>query len=166
MPRLWPPSSPSTITIQEISNQEVPNQALDVDLLIDKILANDMFKEMVTHSTSETDKLVYFAKTKLDAMENELKATNEALIKEMTDKINTAKAKVDELKKVDTHDDLKTQLESLKASIDTVGDNNNDEIAAVKVFFFFAIIFCIRTLLYILSKLIFLIVPNLLRPFC
>ena len=100
-----------------------------------------MFKEMVTHSTSETDKLVYFAKTKLDAMENELKATNEALIKEMTDKINTAKAKVDELKKVDTHDDLKTQLESLKASIDTVGDNNNDEIAAVKVFFFFAIIF-------------------------
>lgn len=132
IPRFLPPSSPSTITIQEISNQEVPNQALDVDLLIDKILANDMFKEMVTQSTSETDKLVYFAKTKLDAMENELKATNEALIKEMTDKINTAKAKVDELKKVDTHDDLKTQLESLKASIDTVGDNNNDEIAAVK----------------------------------
>ena len=91
MPRLWPPSSPSTITIQEISNQEVPNQALDVDLLIDKILANDIFKEMVTQSSSETDKLVYFAKTKLDAMENELKATNEALIKEMTDKLNTAK---------------------------------------------------------------------------
>jgi len=132
IPRFLPPSSPSTITIQEILIQEVPNQALDVDLLIDKILTNDMFKEMVTQSTSETDKLVYFAKNKLDAMENELKATNEALIKEMTDKINTAKAKVDELKKVDTHDDLKTQLESLKASIDTVGDNNNDEIAAVK----------------------------------
>jgi len=118
------PSSPSTI--------QVSNQALDVDLLIDKILANDMFKEMVTQSTSETDKLVYFAKTKLDTMESELKATNEALIAEMTDKINTAKAKVDEIKKVDTNDDLKIQLESLKASIDTLGNTNDDEIASLK----------------------------------
>ena len=92
-----------------------------------------MFKEMVTQSTSETDKLVYFAKTKLDTMESELKATNEALIAEMTDKINTAKAKVDEIKKVDTHDDLKIQLESLKASIDTLGNTNDDEIASLKV---------------------------------
>ena len=133
MPRLWPPSSPSTITIQEISNQEVPNQALDVDLLIDKILANDVFKEMVTASSTETDKLMYFAKNKLESMENELKVTNEQLIKEMTDKINKAKGQLEDLRQTNTLHDLKTQLESLKASIDTVGDNNNDEIATVKV---------------------------------
>ena len=133
MPRLWPPSSPSTITIQEISNQEVPNQALDVDLLIDKILANDIFKEMVTASSTETDKLMYFAKNKLESMENELKVTNEQLIKEMTDKINKAKGQLEDLRQTNTLHDLKTQLESLKASIDTVGDNNNDEIATVKV---------------------------------
>lgn len=109
------------------------NQALDVDLLIDKILANDIFKEMVTASSTETDKLMYFAKNKLESMENELKVTNEQLIKEMTDKINKAKGQLEDLRQTNTLHDLKTQLESLKASIDTVGDNNNDEIATVKI---------------------------------
>ena len=31
---------------------EVSNQPLDVDLLIDKILSNDIFKEMITASSS------------------------------------------------------------------------------------------------------------------
>ena len=104
-----------------------------MDLLIDKILANDIFKEMVTASSTETDKLMYFAKNKLESMENELKVTNEQLIKEMTDKINKAKGQLEDLRQTNNLHDLKTQLESLKASIDTVGDNNNDEIATVKV---------------------------------
>jgi len=111
---------------------EVSNQPLDVDLLIDKILSNDIFKEMITASSSETDKLMYFAKDKIETMEKEHKAKNEAWIKEMTEKINIAKNNIDEMKKVDSLDDLKKQLEILKSSISTFGDSNNAEISSLQ----------------------------------
>ena len=76
---------------------------------------------------------MYFAKDKIESMEKEHKSANEAWIKEMTERINTAQNNVDEMKKVDSLDDLKTQLESLKSSISNFGDSNNDEIAALKV---------------------------------
>ena len=79
------------------------------------------------------DKQMYFAKDKIETMEKEHKAKNEAWIKEMTEKINIAKNNIDEMKKVDSLDDLKKQLEILKSSISTFGDSNNAEISSLQV---------------------------------
>ena len=86
---------------------------------------------------------MYFAKDKIETMEKEHKAKNEAWIKEMTEKINIAKNNIDEMKKVDSLDDLKKQLEILKSSISTFGDSNNAEISSLQV--------CLNSRIFILQ---------------
>lgn len=102
------------------------NAGLDVDLLIDKILANDKFNELVTASSTDSDKLMYFAKAKLETMEKELKATNDALVQEMNDKINKAKAATESLKEVDDYDEIRLQLETLKKAIESKSESSGE----------------------------------------
>jgi len=109
-------------------------QALDVDLLIDHILANDKFNELI--ASNDQEKLMGFAKSRLEVMESELRASNELLFKEMSAKIDSAKVKVEDLNQAESGhnlDALKIELEKLKSVIaDSSKGGNNDGIIALQ----------------------------------
>ena len=69
-----------------------------LNLYLDRILANDKFNELISASNPDSEKIMFFAKAKLEAMEKELKIANDALISEIGQKIDTAKSKVEDLK--------------------------------------------------------------------
>ena len=115
----------------QVDNQ----QSLDVDLLIEKILSHDKFNELVT-ATSHVDsseKAMYFAKTRLETMENELKAANQALVHDMETKINKVKAQSKEWQQVDEQNmnDIKGEFEKLKAKL-LDDENNREEMVALQ----------------------------------
>lgn len=107
---------------------------LDVDLLIEKILSHDKFNEIVTSSSDlGSEQVMYFAKTKLEDMENELKAANQALIKDMEAKISNVKSQSSKLQEVDEQNmnELKSEFKKLKAQL--LDENNNkEEMVALK----------------------------------
>ena len=107
---------------------------LDVDLLIEKILSHDKFNEIVTSSSDlGSEQVMYFAKTKLEDMENELKAANQALIKDMEAKISNVKSQSSKLQEVDEQNmnELKSEFNKLKAQL--LDENNNkEEMVALK----------------------------------
>lgn len=115
----------------QVDNQ----QSLDVDLLIEKILSHDKFNELVT-ATSHVDsseKAMYFAKTRLETMENELKAANQALVHDMETNINKVKAQSKEWQQVDEQNmnDIKGEFEKLKAKL-LDDENNREEMVALQ----------------------------------
>ena len=116
----------------------VDNQSLDVDLLIEKILSHDKFNEIVNSdsasSASTSDKVMYFAKTKLDAMEKEFKIANEELLKSMEEKLLNARGHVTELQQVDEKNlnEIKEEFEKLKDRI-LQNDENKEDIKALRL---------------------------------
>merc|ERR1712218_172310 len=104
-------------------DDKVNSKTFDVDVLIDKILANDKFNELVTarnFETSDFEKLMLFATAELESMEQKLKEGNEVSLKEMNEKIDNAQSHLlQDLKHSSTsNQDLKTELENLKLIID------------------------------------------------
>ena len=86
-------------------------------MYLDRILANDKFNELISASNPDSEKIMFYAKAKLEAMEKELKITNDALISEIGQKIDTAKSKVEDLKdsySVPDYEGLKKELSDLK----------------------------------------------------
>jgi len=127
----------ATMTYLTASSRDMiqvnPKQNLDVDLLIEKILSHDKFNEIVTSSGDSSEQVMYFAKAKLEAMENELKAANQALIQDMETKISNVKSQSVQLQEVDEQNmnDLKSEFEKLKAKL--LDENNNKaEMVALK----------------------------------
>ena len=106
-----------------------PQNGLDFDLLMDKILSSDKFNELVMASSADSDKLMFFAQAKLDKMEAELKRTKENWLREMQEKIDKEKESLENLKKVASVDDLKIELEKLKKALD---DKDEGEILSLK----------------------------------
>ena len=127
----------ATMTYLTASSRDMiqvnPKQNLDVDLLIEKILSHDKFNEIVTSSGDSSEQVMYFAKAKLESMENELKAANQALIQDMETKISNVKSQSVQLQEVDEQNmnDLKSEFEKLKAKL--LDENNNKaEMVALK----------------------------------
>ena len=120
---------------------KLQGQAIDVDFLIDRILASDKFSELAQHqpnqasSSGDYEKLVEFAKLKLQDVEKELKATNEALFDQMSKKIDFAESKVKDLK--DSHsnidyDQLRHELSEIKTNLEGQGSGGDQEILTLK----------------------------------
>ena len=113
---------------------KLQGQAIDVDYLIDRILASDKFSELAQHqpnqaSSSDYEKLVEFAKIKLKDVENELKSNNEALLAQMSKKIDFAESKVKDLK--DSHsnidyDQLRHELSEIKTNLEGQGSGDQE----------------------------------------
>ena len=104
---------------------KVQGQTIDVDLLIDRILANDKFNEIVSLPNSDSEKLMH---NKLDTMEKEIKAAHQSLLDEMSKKVETYKSKIDDLKNSATdydYEKLKQELDQLKSDMDRQGSSDD-----------------------------------------
>ena len=104
---------------------KVQGQTIDVDLLIDRILANDKFNEIVSLPNSDSEKLMH---NKLDNMEKEIKAAHQSLLDEMSKKVETYKTKIDHLKNSATaydYEKLKQELDQLKSDMDRQGTSDD-----------------------------------------
>ena len=113
----------------------IDKQSLDVDLLIEKILSHDKFNEIVnTDSASASDKVMYFAKAKLDAMEKEFKAANDELLKSMEEKLVSAQGHVTEIQQVDEKNlkEIRDEFEKLKSRF-SQNDENEEELKALRL---------------------------------
>ena len=88
--------------------QSQSDGSFDIDLLIDRILANDKFNELLSTSNSDTDKLMFFAKSKLEDMEKDFVTKNDVLLTKM----NENEAHYEEF------EELKRQMENLKNNLD------------------------------------------------
>ena len=123
----WP--FQALLTLLTSSTVQVNNQALDVDLLIEKILSHDKFNEIVTSTSSgDSEKVMYFAKAKLEAMETEFRTASDQLLKNMQEKLDGAKNHVTQLQQVDENnlEEMKVEFDKLKARLEEDGADKEE----------------------------------------
>ena len=115
----------SLFSFQRNNVIKVQGQTIDVDLLIDRILANDKFNEIVSLPNSDSERLMH---SKVDSLEKEIKVAHQSLLDEMSKKIETYKSKIDHLKNSATAHDyekLKQELDQLKTDMDRQGTSDD-----------------------------------------
>jgi len=115
---------------------KLQGQNIDVDFLIDRILASDKFSELAQHqqpnqasNSGDYEKLVEFTKIKLQDVEKELKASNEALFDQMSKKIDFAESKVKDLKNSHSnidYDQLRHELTEIKINLEGQGSGDQE----------------------------------------